>query len=224
MQNKQIAKLIDDVNAGKMADRIFRTKLAPTVEYARVWMNEPNVGNQGSSEFYFVLNDDGLIVAAVYDMRNRLCLPDDLHVYVKKAHRKKGLLCKAMNDVILPYFYQQGRTEQEVTFEDPRKGDYCKRNWGFSITGPTSAKKDLTTFADSPLVVGQRRRIRPEEVSAMKIKIRTARLYLTMVKEQIEMSCGRIDDLELDNVIEEMTILYGGIRCSIEDANERLEV
>src|SRR5713101_144734 len=149
MKNRQIAKLIDDVNAGQMADRIFRTKLAPTVEYALVWLNEPNVGNEGSYEFYFVLNDDGLIVAAVYDMHDRpgLCAPDDLHAFVKKANRKKGHLSKALNDVILPYLYQQGRTQQEVTFENPKNGDYCERNWGFSITGPTSAKKDLTTFA-----------------------------------------------------------------------------
>jgi hypothetical protein len=59
MKTENIEMLIDALNAGQMADRIFRTKLAPTVEYARVWLNEPkgDIGNEGSCEFYFVLND-----------------------------------------------------------------------------------------------------------------------------------------------------------------------
>jgi hypothetical protein len=146
---------------------------------------------------------DGLIVAAVYDM-NDLYAPSDLHAFVKESHRKKGHLSKAMNDVILPYLYQQGRTQQEVTFEDPSNGDYCKRNWGFSITGPTSAKKDLTIFAGYPPIVGQRRKLSREEVSTMKTRIKRARLYLMMVEEQVEMSCGPINDLGLDVLIDQL--------------------
>ncbi|MEK6303385.1 MAG: hypothetical protein AABO41_21965 [Acidobacteriota bacterium] len=219
MKNEQIEKLIDDLNAGQMVDRVFRTKLAPTVEYARVWLDEPTgkAGNEGSYEFYFVMTGAGICVGAVLDMVS------DFHVFVKEDHRKKGHLSKAMNEIILPYLYQQGRKEQLVTFRDPQIGAYCERNWGFSLSDSKSAKKDLRIFASCPAIVGQRRLPSHEEVRSMKIKINRARLYLTMVKEQVDLSCGPIDDLGLEDLIDQLFALKDRIGWSIQDAQGHLE-
>ena len=94
MTNESIERLIDALNAHEMRDRIFRASLSASVEYAKVWLNEPKgvAGNEGSYEFFFIKNETGVYVAAVLDMYN------DLHVFVKEAYRRKGYLTRSLSE------------------------------------------------------------------------------------------------------------------------------
>ena len=213
MTNESIERLIDALNAHEMRDRIFRASLSASVEYAKVWLNEPKgvAGNEGSYEFFFIKNETGVYVAAVLDMYN------DLHVFVKEAYRRKGYLTRAMKEVILPKLYQNGRTRQAVTFEDPLMARYCAKNWGFSITIDSSAEKDLSVFAHLPAIKAKGQEITREDFAQIKVKINRAQLYLTMIKEQLEIAYGQCSETYLEDLIHDLAYLDDKILSFIEE-------
>jgi len=181
-----IEHLIDLLNKGEMRDRAFVVPLSEAVHLAKVWMEEPRgrtVG-EGSYEFFFITNGSPLYVAAVLDMGN------DLHVFVKEEHRGRGYLTKAMHEIVLPYLYQAGRTTQRVTFEERKVLDYCVRNWGFSQTAEFEAKKDLSNYSEAPKITRKYRGLSWEAAGEIRRRTDRARLYLQMVREQLEMAYG----------------------------------
>lgn len=218
MTNEHIEKLIDALNKGRLKERIFRVGLSPRVEYARVWTEDPQgkVCNEGSYEFYFLKSETGRFIGAVLDMHN------DLHVFLKKSFRGKGYLATAMQNVILPHLHQKdGRNKQRVTFTDPDIGRYCEKNWGFTITGPEEATRDLATFAEFPPVSYERRPLNHEDFSLIKQRIDKARNYLVMVKEQVETAIG-ISNADLDSLISDLVWLDDEMLSLIEDVQGQL--
>jgi len=208
MTNETIERLIDALNAHKMRDRIFRTSLSPAVEYAKVWLHEPKgvAGNERSYEFFFIKNETGIYVAAVLDAYN------DLHVFVKEEYRRKGHLARAMNEVIFPYLYQNGRGMQEVTFEDPCVGSYCAKNWGFTIISDSSAEKDLSIFAGLPTIEAKGQECTREDFEQIEVKINKARLYLIMVREQLAIAYGQCSNGNLEELIGDLSFLSEDVR------------
>ncbi len=208
MTNETIERLIDALNAHKMRDRIFRASLSPAVEYAKVWLHEPKgvAEDERSYEFFFIKNVTGIYVAAVFDAYN------DLHVFVKEEYRKKGHLARAMNEVIFPYLYQSGRGMQEVTFKDPCVGSYCAKNWGFTIISDSFAKKDLSFFADLPAIELKGQECTLEDFEQIEVKINKARLYLTMVREQLTIAYGQPSNGNLEELISDLSFIKDDIR------------
>ncbi len=203
MTHEQIEAKIDSLNLGN-DDLIFKAALSANVEYANVWVSEPrgNIGNESSYPFYFIKNQSGIYVAAVLDMGE-----DDLHVFVKEEHRKKGYLSSALNEVILPHLYQTGRTKQKVTFDDEHIGNYIVNHWGFSKISQKSAEKDLACFKNVDVISQKPRKITEQEFSGIKKKIDKARLYLQMSREQIKSISGKEENIGLQEIIEELVWL-----------------
>src|SRR5690606_7632934 len=52
-----------------------------------------------SDQFFFIKNNKGKYVGAVYDAFN------DLHWYILEKERKKGHLTKALKEIIIPYIF-----------------------------------------------------------------------------------------------------------------------
>jgi hypothetical protein len=183
MTDEDIEQLIDALNRGEMREYVFRTCLSSNVDFAKVWCRDPVGGimNEGSYDFFFIKNENGKYIGAVSDMHN------DLHAFVKKLSRKRGYLKKAMDEIILPKLYQSGRKKQRVTFEDPSMGDYCVKHLGFTLTGSFEAEKDLSVYSDVLKIVGCGTGLSKEEFRDIHIKIGRAKLYLSMICEQLEM-------------------------------------
>lgn len=213
MTNESIEGYIDSLNRNEFDSFIFRTMLSDTVDLAKVWANEPrgDVSNEGSYNFYFIKNDEGMYVAAVLDMYS------DLHVFVKKEYRKKGYLSSAINEVVLPHIGSTGRKKQVITFEDPYVGQYCVRNWGFSMVGELSAEKSLTCYHDLEPIPHKGYKLSYSDFKDIAAKIGKARLYITMVKEQLEASLGEIDDSEVSYIEHELLTLDDRVLTLIED-------
>lgn len=186
MTNETIEQVIDSLNAGEMCDRTFRRALTDHVEYAKVWLFEPKgeCGNEGSYEFFFIRNEENAIVAAVLDMPE----DHDLHCFVKHDHRGRGYLESAMISVIWPYFYQQGRTKQRVSIQDPRVMRWAIKRLGFIEVGHDKAEIDLMSFANVPPLGGNDFKFDDHEFSITATHLRKAKSYLTMVKEKISVS------------------------------------
>ena len=212
MTDENIERLIDALNAHEMRDRIFLAALTEHVDVAKVWMEQPQgrAGNEGSDDYFFIKNGEGTYVAAVLDMNH------DLHVFVKKTHRKQGHLSQAIRTVILPKLYQDGRKHQKITFEDPEIGAYCERRWGFRVISDTSAELDLSIFATCPSIAAEGYKLSREDFSEMKVKINKARLYLTMVKEQLQVAFGHCDGVYIDQLIYDISPLDDDILALIE--------
>lgn len=194
MTHDDIESYIDSLNQNNFGSFIFRSKLSDNVDYAKVWPDEPrgDISNEGSYDFYFVKNDKGVYVAAVADMYS------DLHVFVKEEHRKKGYLSKAINESILPHICSKGRKKQVVTFEDPLIGEYVVKNWGFTLINNTKAERDLECFKEGPALEIRGYKLSYSDFELIRTKIGRARLYITMVKEQLDASLGQLEDSEID--------------------------
>jgi hypothetical protein len=196
MTDQNLEPLIDAMNAGQMRDRIFPAALSAHVEVAKVWMDHPRGSGLGESSYnvFFIKEGDGAYVAAVLDMQN------DLHVLVKEAHRKHGHLTRAMKSVILPKLRQDGRGQQRVTFRDAEIGAYCKRNWGFHLTGEDSAELDLGTLPECERLSPKGRLLAYEDFAEIKSKLTRSKVLLRMVREQLEMAYGSCEDLDIQEL------------------------
>ena len=213
MTNEDIEKLIDSINNEAANDSIFLSVLSQTVDFAKVWtkLPEENIGNESSYPFYFIKSEEGNYVGAVSDMGN------DLHVYVKTEHRKKGYLSRAISEVILPHLFQVGREKQRITFIDPTMGEYVKRNWGFTITGDGAAEKDLSCYKGMPTISHKPRKITYDEFKLIKKKIDRARLYIIMASEHVESMFGKHNDAGLSEYAHDILYLDDEVLNYIED-------
>ncbi|MBU1364092.1 MAG: hypothetical protein KKE51_09760 [Gammaproteobacteria bacterium] len=215
MTHDSIEQLIDLLNKGELSDRVFVAALTEVVHFAKVWMEEPKGGiaGEGSYEFFFITNGSPLYVAAVLDMVN------DLHVFVKNDHRGKGYLTKAMHEGVLPWLYQSGRKKQRVTFEESKVLDYCVRNWGFSKTGDFEAKKDLSIYSKVPKITLNHQGLSWDAVGEIRRKMDRAKLYLQMVREQVQMAYGDCNELYIETIQQDIEYIPGEVEELIEKSN-----
>lgn len=219
MTDENIERLIDALNAHEMSDRIYLATLSQKVEYAKVWINDPNgsPGDETPYTFYFIKNDAGIYVAAVLDMVN------DVHFFVKNEHRGKGDLEKAMVDVVFPKLFQDGRTIQNATFRNSRVGAYCVRKFGFTMTGDLTAEKDLSVFSNAPAIFVIRKNININEFEEIKSNINKEKSYLYRVKEKLELAYGGCEDTFVNDMISDLYDLDDNVLDYIESQQGRLE-
>jgi len=213
MTDNEIENYIDLLNNNEFSDFIFRSILSEYVDFAKVWAKEPqgNVANEGSYDFYFIKNNDHKYVAAVFDMHS------DLHVFVKQEYRKKGHLSRAINEAILPHLASIGRENQIVTFNDPSTGEYCVKNWGFILLDQSTAEISLTSFNSNSPHIHKGYKLSYSDFESMKPKIGKARLYITMVKEQLEASIGKMNNSDIDYLENELRDLESYVFDLIEE-------
>lgn len=219
MTEEDILTLIDTVNAGQNNECIFRIPLSAQVDFTLVWRKEPRGGliGEGSDEFYFLKDDTGRCIGAVFDMHQ------DLHAVMKQEHRGQGHLTHALNTVILPHIRQRepDREEQKLTFLDPELARRCAKKWGFTMTGELSATKRFEDITAEPPRKFEGRPVTRDEFSLMRRRIDQARLYLVMVREQLEMSCGSSSDV-LEWMINDLSNLDDEVEDHIESTQGRL--
>ena len=114
MSNEEIKKYIDSINDGGFEESIFIRHLSESVFVAKVWAKQPcvtdSISESNSYKFFFVKNELGKSIAAILDMYS------DLHWYVLPNERKKGLLTKALREVVIPYLFYE-REEQRITIK-----------------------------------------------------------------------------------------------------------
>jgi len=200
MTHEGIERLIDLMNQphpNAQRDRIFVAAVSETVDFAKVWHEEPSgdIGNEGAYPFYFIKDERGVYVAAVLDMGS------DLHAVAKVADRGRGYVSGALDAVILPKFWQEGRKVQRVTFEDLEKGRRFATKLGFTLTSATEAQKDLSVYEARAPIELKPRAFNERDIQIMKRHIGRAKLYLKMVKQQLELAYGPADRLCLDDLI-----------------------
>jgi hypothetical protein len=214
MTHEGIEKLIDALNAGELRGRIFLSKLSERVDFARVWPKDPqgNIAGEGSDQYYFIKNAAG----AVYDMGN------DLHVVIKPEYRGQGDLHAAMNEVILPKLFQDGRAAQPVTFNEAKVAEYFVRRFGFKMTGPDTAEKDLCVYANAPKISLKGFALSYEDVRAMELNIQRATLYLKMVKERLKTAYPDWHDPLVDELIHETFNLDDYLHARMEERRHGL--
>lgn len=104
MTEKEIRKYLDRLNNSKDVKTIFKRKISPSVEIAKVWESVPKLNDKIDSDyqpsfFFFIKNENQDYVGAVLDMGF------DLHWYILPRFRKKGYLTKALKEAIIPYLF-----------------------------------------------------------------------------------------------------------------------
>jgi hypothetical protein len=108
MTNRTIARLIRDVNAG--GRRVFL--LPPedaTVRRGIAWPQLPGEEHPHGYDFWFVFAE-GKCVAAILKMDDV-----DLHVYTSPKYRNRGLMKRAMTEVVFPDLAASGMARAKVS-------------------------------------------------------------------------------------------------------------
>ena len=183
MTQQEIATYLKRLNDQKAQDSIFRRRIGSNVEIATVWPTPKSKYTKCDGEFFFITNNQGEYVAAVYDMQ------DDLHWYVVPKHRKNGYLKRALKQAILPYLFDSGRASQKISIDIYAIGD---RNY--------AASKALATSLGFKLLEGSHCYF---ELNASDFDYSTANLTDT----NLELSEIRIKQL-VERIAEAKTILH----------------
>jgi len=124
MRTENIEKLIDRLNSGDFKD-IFLYNISKEVAYGKVWYKKDNRHSDTNGIdwdyeiFYFIKDENEEYAAAVIVHKNI----DDLHWFVKKAKRKKGILTKALKTTILPHLLSL-KSEQRITIQADDKDSF----------------------------------------------------------------------------------------------------
>lgn len=115
MRDVTLISLLNKMNRNPENDFYYLRPLSDNVIWAKIWLEKPKPSDEISSmvspdKFYFIKNTDGVFVAIVYDMTS------DLHWFVLPKYRKKGLLTKALKEIILFHLFQD-RDKQRITID-----------------------------------------------------------------------------------------------------------
>ncbi len=202
MRNDTIAKIIRWSNKGDHTDRLFTRQLTGNVAKGIAWPRLPtgDVDRCGYN-FFFIYDDSHMCIAAVLDMDQF-----DLHAYVTPAFRRRGIMSRALRDVILPHLAYEGRSIQNVTFKS-QAGKYLAQAVGFTIntegTGGSINLAGLKTDSSaghSPIPLSKNR------FPMITRRIRHAEQLLQMVHQEIACAYTLESDIvaELENVIEQL--------------------
>jgi hypothetical protein len=186
MTDEALSYIIDILNKDRTPDLIFLRPLAQNIFIGKVWVNNATgeVAKGGGYTIFFVQNRAKTFVAAVIDMGRQ-----DLHVFVKPRHRKKGHLVKALRSVILPYLFATGRDEQRITFKT-QEATHHAAVVGFRLLSDTTAviaPADIPELpAPSPGTIPPCER----QIERIKQRLETAADLLRMARDEVEATLG----------------------------------
>lgn len=183
MTNEQIDDYINQLNAGSGSAVIIPSALTDKVAVAQVW--PPDIGeyiNDTSHRFFFVKADGDEYVGAVQDGG-----VSDLHVYLKEKYRKRNILVAALDDVIFPWLAQKdGRSEQRLTFQEPKVKRHFTGRLGFRSTGALTSRKSLRSYRHQPVEFMPAPVLTATALMSMKRRLDRASQLVRIVRAQAE--------------------------------------
>lgn len=115
MKTSTISSVLRRLNTSKFQDSIFLRPIGGNSYVASVWIQRPHLNDRldrpSSDRFFFITDESGVFVAAVYDMIH------DLHWYVLPKYRGLGHLTNGLKEAILPFIFNQNRDVQTITID-----------------------------------------------------------------------------------------------------------
>ena len=219
MTNEQIDDLINQFNTGSGDAVIIPSALTPKVAMAQVWL--PDIGTciqDAADRFFFVKANGDDYVGSVQDGG-----VSDLHVYLKDEYRGCSILSAALNDVIFPWLAQKdGRSEQRLTFQEPKVKRHFAGRLGFRSTGPLTSRKSLRSYRDRPVEFMLAPALTATAFTSMKRRLDRASQLVQMVRAEVE-SHGLGAELSksgmnLQTVLDYLSGLDDNIRYDAYDA------
>ena len=200
MTEETIEKIIDSLNKPEPYDFLFLRSITDKVSFGRVWLNYPEGKscNENSYSMFFI-KDLQNYIGAVLDMGEQ-----DIHVFVKPQHRRKGHLVNALSLVILPFLFSTGRKEQRITFKTEDAKKYAQKV-GFKILSNDSGimlPADLPPANDPLSLIPAR----PTKIQIERIKqrIRKAAAILRIARDEVESLFGDGDAYDIEALASEV--------------------
>jgi len=178
MRDETIRRIIQRLNSGRHGN-IIVAPLTKRISWGYVWNQKVKKSEQEyaipetGSEFYFVKAADGVFAAAVYWMG---C--NQIHWYVRKKYRGKGLLPRQLKRTILPFiFHSHGNQErQELTIEPGRFVKHSERialKVGFEFTSERDRVRKYTLMRQNVLKFAKPAKIQINEENFREIREQT---------------------------------------------------
>lgn len=190
MTDKNLQEILDDVNKGESAS-IHKRQLKKNVDIAKVWLEKAKNGVQFDPLSCFLIkNDDGLFVGIVYDMIY------DLHWYILPDYRKKGILTKAMREIILP-FLSQSREKQMISIDSSQLMDSnyeaslkVAQALGFQLESGKKYVLDLERYSSEEWIEGENSDLSQDRIEFLKDRLESISYSLWKIQTEVEMNLG----------------------------------
>ncbi len=198
--DKFLNSLLYKLNHNKTRGLIHLRPLSETVDYGKVWIDQPRPTDDIDLfgypfNFYFIKNNQGIYVATVLDMTR------NLHWFVLPRFRQQDHLTKALKETILFHIFQD-REEQKITIDEniSRYKTFLASkkvaiNVGFEKTYSNKNEYILTKdkYKTDKYFNGLNTELSEERIEDIKKRINFIYRSLWLVQTEIEMKLGNID-------------------------------
>lgn len=193
MTNESLQEYINQYNSRSWVQPYSDYRLSRYVVLAKIWSNKEHrgVANIESDTFYFVENYNGTAVAIVFLMGI-----SDIHWFVNEDHRGKGYLHKALQSVILPHIFLDGRKEQRASYDSEKNKTYLIRQ-GFEPSTPSNENicilrsENVHRFDESEIL---RVELSEADVNDMQNELYLAARRIRQVRDKINCAYGLQND------------------------------
>lgn len=119
MTDKQLEKLIEELNANPTSNNFIITQIAEKIYFGNVWFNLPWIENHEywGNKFYFINKSDHEFIGII-----EAC-SSELHVYLKPEYRNLGIMSNALKNTVIPHmFLNLGIQELKISIDQEFHG------------------------------------------------------------------------------------------------------
>lgn len=205
MRTTTIKNIVNKLARGDFSN-VFLQQISERVEYGVVWSKytthsivRGKYEKEHKDYFYFIKNHQNIYVGAVLIMKAN---GDDLHCFIKKKHRKKGILTSALKESILPHllgfkneqritilydiddedsYYNSKKVAEKVGFKEISEDEY------------TITRKDIMSTNNNQILKKGITKDRFNQLSAMLFDIS---LEIEKIEDEFEINLGKLKSLK----------------------------
>lgn len=203
---KDIKKLLVDLNKKKAGGYIITRPLSDIVQYAKVWQDIPNQEtgklplDETPTTYYLIHGKEGKYMAAV------LLYDNDLKWFMLPEYRKSSLLVNTLRETILPHILQH-KPLQRMTLHQPeysvQEFGWIKKTAlaaGFKITKEENGNLRLTVTADifqkREYISGVNTSVPETRIIEIKNELSLMIQKLTIFETELKLKVGHLDYAE----------------------------
>ncbi len=200
MTNKKIQYYINVLNNNDKEIILFKRKISKNVELVKIWddnhfENDSIVCNYDPLKFFFIKNELGDYVGAVYVMIN------DLYWYINKKHRNNKYMSNALREAVLPYlFMKEKRKSINISIDSCQLSEKCYNNsrlmalnQGFKLVSQSKINYKLlkSNFCKKNNKLSEENyQIKTDRLEQLRKQVFSAHITLSKISDELLMAYG----------------------------------
>jgi hypothetical protein len=202
MTDKQLEKLIDELNSNPDSPKFLLTQIAVDIYFGKVWYNLPweNQAEYFGDNYYFINKPDYGFIGSIEASNS------EMHVYLKTKFRGKGFMHRSLSETILPHSFWYNKTEKlRITIDQDFHGKRFKKVEKSAMSAGFKEKNTIVEnlfeyfaykneFSDFKLFKGINNLATEKESRFLYNRINSINAQLQYMKERYEILFGENEE------------------------------